>query len=508
MEIDSDPAPAFANGTHNFATWFQALTGATFRSDLVSIEDLRQRHAGRGIIATADIAADTVLFTIPRHAIICSATSALRDKIPRVFDLDGADGDSDDEGEGSSSSQDSWTLLILVLIYEYIRGSDSPWKPYLDILPSAFDTPMFWSPAELSELQASALGGRVGKEEADEMIRTKILSVIRAHGPVFFPSGSPQLTDTQLLELAHRMGSTIMAYAFDLENDDSEENSGDNGDGEDRDEWVEDREGRTMLGMVPMADMLNADAEFNTHINHGDDALTATTLRDIKAGEEILNYYGPLPNGELLRRYGYVTPKHSRYDVVEVSWDLIEARLKERIESGSGSGVITADDWDNVKQRVRLDEDFEESFVFERVNEDPDATGRLSGDSAFHAIPEELSNQFKTLLKAIKKAGGGELVAQALDDKDLRKQLCLQVVVDALQVRERQYLTSLEDDDRLIGTDRATGRQGMAVWVRRGEKQILREAQAWARGELNELAQKILEGSYGEDGPAAKRRRI
>lgn len=51
------------------------------------------------------------------------------------------------------------------------------------------------------------------------------------------------------------------------------------------------------------------------------------TLRVIKAGEEILNYYGPHPNSELLRRYGYVTPKHSRYDVVELPWKLVEDAL-------------------------------------------------------------------------------------------------------------------------------------------------------------------------------------
>lgn len=50
-------------------------------------------------------------------------------------------------------------------------------------------------------------------------------------------------------------------------------------------------------------------------------------LRTIKAGEEILNYYGPHPNSELLRRYGYVTPKHSRYDVVELPWKLVEESL-------------------------------------------------------------------------------------------------------------------------------------------------------------------------------------
>lgn len=91
------------------------------------------------------------------------------------------------------------------------------------------------------------------------------------------------------------MGSTIMAFAFDLETDDED-------DGEDG--WVEDGEGKSLMGMVPMADVLNADAHSNAHVNHGDMSLAVTSLRPIKAGEEILNYYGPHPNSELLRRYG------------------------------------------------------------------------------------------------------------------------------------------------------------------------------------------------------------
>ncbi|KAL2159067.1 hypothetical protein VTH06DRAFT_2826 [Thermothelomyces fergusii] len=292
MQIYSDSDSSFAVTTRNFLTWFQSLPGATFRSDLIAIEDLRSRNAGRGIVARTDIAADTVLFTIPRSSIICAATSALRNEIPGIFDLDGdEDGSSDSGGEdGLSTSQDSWTLLILILMYEYLQGNASQWKPYLDVLPATFDTPMFWSPAELAELQASALVTRVGREEADRMIRSKILPVIRSHDCVFFPHGRQRLDDDQLFELAHRMGSVIMAYAFDLEKDDET-----NEEASEQDEWVEDREGRTMLGMVPMADMLNADAEFNAYINHGEDALTATTLRTIKAGEEVLNYYGPSP---------------------------------------------------------------------------------------------------------------------------------------------------------------------------------------------------------------------
>ncbi|KAK4245517.1 hypothetical protein C7999DRAFT_34078 [Corynascus novoguineensis] len=507
MEVDNETDANFADSTHKFLTWFQSLPGASIRTDLIAMEDLRSRNAGRGIVAKADIPADTVLFTVPRDAIICSATAALKNEIPGIFDLEGeGDGDSDlgDEDGTSSSSQDSWSLLILILIYEHFRGDASKWKPYLEVLPSAFDTPMFWSPAELSELQASALVARVGKGEADAMIESKILPVIRAHEHVFFPRGRGEVDDTQLLEMAHRMGSAIMAYAFDLEKDDDDDAAATADDAED--EWVEDREGRTMLGMVPMADMLNADAEFNAHINHGEDSLTATTLRPIRAGEEILNYYGPLPNSELLRRYGYVTPKHSRYDVVELPWELVEAGLKERLVGG---GRVGPANWDKVCKLIRSDDDgdddFEESFVLERLSDDPDSAGQLVGDAVFTGLPDELGDQVKAVLKALKKVAGIDLVS----DKNTRKEVYLQAVLGALQARERQYATSLEDDESLMSEGRLTGRQKMGLWVRRGEKQLLREAQAWVRRELDQLLDRAADNSRSreDDGPAAKRRR-
>lgn len=84
--------------------------------------------------------------------------------------------------------------------------------------------------------------------------------------------------------------------------------------------------------------------ELQAHVNHGEDDLSVVALRPIKAGEEILNYYGPHPNSELLRRYGYVTPKHSRYDVVEIPWDLVQSILTEQLR-------LTDDVW---KQLVCL----------------------------------------------------------------------------------------------------------------------------------------------------------
>ena len=145
-------------------------------------------------------------------------------------------------------------------MYEFLGGESSAWKPYLDVLPETFDTPMFWSIDELSVLRGSPLLNRIGKEDAEAMFRAKLLPAIRSNPDVFPFSG--HCSDENLIRLAHRMGSTIMAYAFDLENDPDEEN--------DEDGWVEDREGKSLMGMVPMADILNADAEFNvrTRILH------------------------------------------------------------------------------------------------------------------------------------------------------------------------------------------------------------------------------------------------
>ncbi len=201
-----------------------------------------------------DIAPETVLFRIPRRSIINVETSALRAQLPALFSDEGISHGKADDDDPSSSQLDSWSALILVLLYEHLLGAASAWRPYLDVLPEAFATPMFWTPAELAVLQTSATVAKIGRESADNMFRGILLPAVRANAGVF--RGSEGLSDDQLLALAHRMGSTIMAYAFDLENDEEREDDEEDG-------WVEDRDGKAMMGMVPMADILNADAEFN-----------------------------------------------------------------------------------------------------------------------------------------------------------------------------------------------------------------------------------------------------
>lgn len=410
-----------------------------------------------------------------------------------------ADGEEEAEDDDEDDkSQDSWTSLILVLIYEYLQGTSSPWRPYLDVLPTIddFSTPMFWAADELAELQASPVADKVGKDEAEKMMRTKILPVIRANPSVFFPEGSPDLSDDELVQLAFRMGSVIMAYAFDLEKEDDEKPHDEDAEEEEEDEWIEDREGKTMLGMVPMADILNADAAFNAHIEHGEHALTATSLRTITAGEEILNYYGPLSNGELLRRYGYTTRAHRRWNLVDLDWTPVLAALRAEVP-------LPAAQWDEALGALDEDE-LEEAFVIERGADDPDSEGRVAEVEGAAGAPEELVEQLKAVMKAVKKVR-----PEAVPDKVARDRIIYSAIARALDERTKQYATTLEQDLKQYeeggdGADQKVRRQRMALDVRVGEKVLLRQAAETVKAKLAELAKAESDG----EKPSAKRRRV
>lgn len=253
----------FQKASDAFLNWFRSQPGATFHPS-IQLTDLRDKGEGRGIIATADIPAETELFTIPRKSIISAENSDLAKKLPKLLTTLGAGDDEaakDDDGDDDEAPEliempDPWLDLILVMVYEYLQGDASAWKPYFDVLPHEFDTLMFWESGELEQLQASVVRERIGKASADEMFQTKVLPVVREHQDVFYPSGAAVLEDDELVRLAHRMGSIIMAYAFDLDPEDDDEEDEEDG-------WVQDAEAMKKMGMVPMADMLNADAEFN-----------------------------------------------------------------------------------------------------------------------------------------------------------------------------------------------------------------------------------------------------
>lgn len=199
-------------------------------------------------MARASIPEGEELFSIPRSLILAVQNSDLKTLLPQDVEALGP-----------------WLSLMLVMMYEYLQSARSKWVPYFRVLPTRFDTLMFWSPAELQELQASAIVEKIGKQGADETILESIAPIVRGNPALFPPvnglaSYEGDAGAAALLELAHVMGSLIMAYAFDIEKSEDDE---DDADGADDDYMTDDEEEQLPKGMVPLADLLNADADRN-----------------------------------------------------------------------------------------------------------------------------------------------------------------------------------------------------------------------------------------------------
>ncbi|KAF7322034.1 Ribosomal lysine N-methyltransferase 4 [Mycena kentingensis (nom. inval.)] len=347
-------------------SWF-TTNGGTIDDAAVGFTDFPD--SGRGAVALCDIPENHVLFKIPRTLLLSEDTSTLPQQI-------GA------EEWKRRKMQVGWAGLILCMMWEAARGTESKWGPYLDSLPTHFDTPMFWSEEELAELKGTSIADKLGKADAERDFVEKVLPLVHDRPDVFPPSS---ISAFYTIEMYHLMGSRILSRSFDVEgraaaepdNEDGDEAIGGNtsiGSAMDVDDpasppalvpadpdpepedSVEQEEHDTdsdsdsddfidvLVTMVPLADMLNARYESeNAKLFYEKDALGMMSTREIKKGEQIYNTYGDPPNSDLLRRYGHVdlvplppsltadepqpvlgNPK----DLVEIRADLVPAVLQ------------------------------------------------------------------------------------------------------------------------------------------------------------------------------------
>ena len=157
-------------------------------------------------------------------------------------------------------SLEPWQQTVLVMIYESGKGEASRWFRYWQVLPSRVDHILInWSQKELKELQGCSVLNRIGKEETDRAFAERILPMIKRY-PNLFGIYAKQFKSPDanafILELAHSLAGVMMAYAFDVEEDSFLLSDSDSGDS--LQEYEDDDEVKTIKGMVPLADMLNA----------------------------------------------------------------------------------------------------------------------------------------------------------------------------------------------------------------------------------------------------------
>lgn len=374
-----------------------------------------------------------------------------------------------------------WLSLILVMLYEHLNGDASNWAAYFAVLPTEFNTLMYWTDDELAELQASAVVNKIGKESANEMFLEQLLPVIKEFAPIFFadderaPQRAEEMRDERNLALMHRMGSLIMAYAFDVEPSVSRKDVDEEG------YASEDEDEALPKGMVPLADMLNADADRNNaRLFYETSSLDMKALKPIRAGEEIFNDYGPLPRSDLLRRYGYITDNYAQYDVAEVSMDLVT-------DLATAAGIFSEARIEYLDEQEIVDTGYD-VVVSNPFTLQESLSPELVVLVETLLLPEEEFERFQKkgkLPKPEKMTSNGAEFLHKL-----------------VQTRLAQYSTNLEDDARdhtgvpgVAEDGQKQRRFAMAKAVRIGEKTLLKQVE-------EALAEKL-----SRDGNTSKRAR-
>lgn len=400
-------------------------------------------------MATQDLSEDEELFSIPRASILTNETTDLPANLRKELDH-------------------PWLSLILVMVHEYLKGTKSSWYPYFNLLPETFDSLMFWSDEELLSLKGSAVVDKIGKESADSTFTEQLIPLIAQHANIFQTAGR---SNDELLSLCHRMGSTIMAYAFDLEKPEPSQPHNQ----QNEEEWEEEESAISLpKGMIPLADMLNANADHNNaKLFYQDDKVVMKTLHAVRAGEELFNDFGPLPRSDLLRRYGYVTAQYAKYDVVEISEELIREQAVAIV--GGGGGVQQEEKKKNKKK------DFEDKWTYAEEQGITDdaydiARANCSADGeGQQQFPEELCILLNLLVlpsaefEKLKKKDKLPKVELTSDAKKLLRAILVHRYAD--------YPVEMLVPSSM-GAGGQTSRFAMAEQVIMGEKQVLQEAVA------------------------------
>lgn len=354
-----------------FLAWFTANQGWIDQGcSLKHVQGM-----GRGLVATRSFSENELVFSIPRKILLNLGTSSLEAACQAAE----AAKPAAKQVSWSEIIERGWCPLILMLMYEHWRakhGVQPSWGPYFgmflvnaDVMPSKFDTPMFWKQSELEALAGTDIVEKIGQADAERDYTECVLPYIRQFPELFVKKQGDEaeqdIAQFYSLEMYHRMGSSILSRSFNVKRDlnhadaddadihsapaevgvqreipgevDEDDEHGEEEENEDDEEDDEEDEDVRDISMVPMADMLNARfGSENTRLFYKREVLEMRCTKPVAEGEQMLNTYGNPPNSDLLRRYGFVD-EPNRGDLVELPAELIVNAAVSKLVLATGA---------------------------------------------------------------------------------------------------------------------------------------------------------------------------
>ncbi|XP_020582306.1 fructose-bisphosphate aldolase-lysine N-methyltransferase, chloroplastic [Phalaenopsis equestris] len=242
---------------------------------------------GLGLMAERDMLRNEVVAEIPKKLWIDTNTVSVSEIGPVTLGLK------------------PWVAIALFLLREKAMGVASSWRPYLDILPTETDSPIFWSEEELLQMRGTQLvNTTVGIKEFVQNEFTKV------QDEIIFPN-------KQLFQKTINAADFLWAFGMLR----SRAFSGLRGD---------------KLALIPLADLINHNSSINSEescweikgkgVFSRQLVFSLRTPASVNAGEQVyIQYDQEKSNAELALDYGFIEPNNKSRHVYTMTLQISES---------------------------------------------------------------------------------------------------------------------------------------------------------------------------------------
>ncbi|XP_057777210.1 ribulose-1,5 bisphosphate carboxylase/oxygenase large subunit N-methyltransferase, chloroplastic isoform X2 [Salvia miltiorrhiza] len=381
---------------------------------------------GLGLVATRDISRNDVVLEVPRRLWINPDAAA-----------------SSDIGTLCSGLK-PWISVALLLLRERLKGDDSKWKHYLDVLPQATDSTIYWSEEELLEIQGTQLLSTT--LSVKEYVQNEFLKI---EEEIILPN-------KQLFPCAVTLDDFFWAFGMLRSRAFS-------------------RIRNQNLVIIPFADLINHSSKVTTE-DHAHEVRGAAGLfswdylfqirspLSLKAGEQVFIQYDlNKSSADMALDYGFIELENSSRNAFTLTLEISESDqfYGDKLDIAELNGLGESAYFD-IKDGQPLQT---EMLQYLRLV-------ALGGTDAF-LLESIFRNQVWGFLELPVSRANEELICQ--------------VVRSACKSALAGYHTSIEEDEKLIEEGNLSSRLAVAVGIRRGEKKVLQQIDDIFRERESEL---------------------
>jgi hypothetical protein len=354
--------------------------------------------------------------------------------------------------------------LALKVLYERTLGEDSAFWPYIENLPVGFSgIPLFYTKNDIDALEYPPVSGQIVKRCRWVADYSNSAAV---PGENIFGNDAKTVLSPNMIGWAL---SSVTSRAFRPKGEGSE------------------------AAMLPLIDMCNHSFDPNAKVagSRTTDELSMSSLREIRAGEDVLLSYGNLPNDFLLLDYGFVV-ENNPYDTVKLAFDvsLVEAA---KAVAGVGSALETdvkVPSWQRrALDRLGLSENKEVSLLWVEEEGDAPADERLLAGIRILCCPNE-RDLAAVELETLGKWNLGNTGAWETSTLKTLSGMCL--------IALSQFSSSATADRTLLDDPNTPSDMKLAVALRKEKKVLLTRA-------LDAIKARLESGGQGIGNKKAKR---